>query len=93
MYLFAVEFAADSEGIVRFTERYLYECNGFFAMADSRLVDGVVRYPEVRVWQRRDRLGHVGWHGYDPTTGDYVCFGTEDEIRSWIEQRYYSKGW
>lgn len=55
------------------------------------LVDATNRYSEVRVWQKRDRAGHPGWHGYDPISGDYVCFGTEDEIRSWIEQRYYTK--
>ncbi|MDX2228791.1 MAG: hypothetical protein NW220_04090 [Leptolyngbyaceae cyanobacterium bins.349] len=47
--------------------------------------------PDVRVWQRRDRSGHPVWHGYDPINGDYVSFGTEDEIRSWIEQRYYTR--
>lgn len=49
--------------------------------------------PDVRVWQRTDRFGQVGWHGYDPISGDYVCYGTEDEIRSWIEQRYYTREW
>lgn len=55
------------------------------------LVDLVNRHPDIRVWQRTNRFGEIGWHGYDPSTGDYVCFGTEDEIRSWIEQRYYTR--
>ncbi|MBF2025890.1 MAG: hypothetical protein IGS48_03870 [Oscillatoriales cyanobacterium C42_A2020_001] len=57
----------------------------------SFLIDMGSRYPDVRVWQRRDRRGDAVWHGYDPTNGDYVSFGTEDEIRSWIEQRYYTR--
>ncbi len=49
----------------------------------------LTRYAEIRVWQKSDRQGNLYWHGYDPSNGDYVCFGTETEIRMWIEQHYY----
>jgi hypothetical protein len=56
------------------------------------LWNGTFHYPDVRVWQQCDRHGrHSGWHGYDPLTGEYVAYGTEAEIRSWIEQRYYDR--
>ncbi|MDM9382533.1 hypothetical protein QUB80_17675 [Chlorogloeopsis sp. ULAP01] len=46
---------------------------------------------ELQVWQESDRYGHpFCWHAYDPVTGSHACFGSEEEIRMWIEQRYYA---
>lgn len=47
------------------------------------------RWAELKIWQKSDRQGNISWHGYDPNRGEYVAFGTEAEIRMWIEQRYY----
>ncbi|MBD1863866.1 MULTISPECIES: hypothetical protein [Trichocoleus] len=49
----------------------------------------IARYTEIRVWQKSDRQGNLYWHGYNPNNGDYVSFGTEAEIRMWIEEHYY----
>lgn len=43
---------------------------------------------ELQVWSTRDRNGDLSWHAYDPITRHYVCFGSEDDIRAWIEQRF-----
>lgn len=49
----------------------------------------LARYAEIRVWQKSDRQGNLYWHGYNPSNGEYVSFGTEAEIRMWIEEHYY----
>jgi len=52
----------------------------WFAQVTSRRL-------ELRVWQTRHRdRGY--WHAYDPLTGQAACFGSEAEMRIWIEQRY-----
>lgn len=44
---------------------------------------------ELQVKQRRDRQGNTWWQAFDPNTNESTSFGTEAEMRSWIEQRYY----
>jgi hypothetical protein len=40
------------------------------------------------VSERRDRLGNVYYQVYDPRTHKSAVFGSEAEIRYWLEQRY-----
>lgn len=45
---------------------------------------------EPRVWQKVDRQGQtIAWFVYDPTIARSICFGSELEVRLWLEQRYY----
>lgn len=45
---------------------------------------------ELQVWHESDCKGRIScWHAYDPITGRSACFGSEEEIRIWIEQSYY----
>lgn len=44
--------------------------------------------PQLRVWHHSDRHGQLSWSGYDPVTGRSIHRVSEDEIRTWIEQRY-----
>lgn len=44
---------------------------------------------EPRVWQKHDRDGNLSWRVYDPCTNQYATFTSADEVRSWIEERYY----
>lgn len=45
---------------------------------------------ELQVWQESDSSGCTCcWHAYDPMTGRSACFGSEEEMRIWIEQCYY----
>ncbi|AFZ25485.1 hypothetical protein Cylst_3333 [Cylindrospermum stagnale PCC 7417] len=45
---------------------------------------------ELQVWQTH-RGGDTAWHAYDPMTGRSACFGSEAEMRMWIEMQYYSR--
>ncbi len=45
---------------------------------------------ELQVEQRRDRYGHLFWKIYDPTTHKSYTFGSEGDVRIWIEKRYHS---
>ena len=44
---------------------------------------------EVRIWQTCDRYGNTCWHGCDRATGRSTSVATDDEIRAWIDRRYY----
>lgn len=45
---------------------------------------------ELQVWQESDRHGRTFcWHAHDPVTGRSACFGSEEEMRIWIERCYY----
>lgn len=44
---------------------------------------------EPRIWQRRDRQGNISWRLYDPATNQSATFASEDEIRIWLEEKYY----
>jgi hypothetical protein len=55
------------------------------------LMNWIESSSELQVWQESDRHGCTCcWHAYDPMTGNHACFGSEEEIRIWIEQRYYT---
>jgi hypothetical protein len=40
------------------------------------------------IHERRDRQGNVYYQVYDPRTQKFAVFGSESEIRYWLEQRY-----
>ena len=49
----------------------------------------VVQNNEPIVKQKRDRYGNSYWHIYDFTTNKSYEFGSEQDVRSWIENRYH----
>ena len=51
----------------------------------------IVTSSELQVWQTSNSHGHSSWRAYDPTTGSSACFGSEEDMRAWIEQLYYKK--
>ncbi|MDF0556923.1 hypothetical protein [Kamptonema sp. UHCC 0994] len=53
------------------------------------LVAAMIRRDEFRIWQTSDRYGNTLWHAYDPATGRSTSVATEEEMRVWIEKRYY----
>ncbi len=53
------------------------------------LIDIFTKEPELRIWQRSDRKGNIWWDVYDPATGRSGTFGSETDMLSWIESRYY----
>jgi hypothetical protein len=44
---------------------------------------------EIQVNQSSDRAGHAYFEIYDPSTGKSNTFGTEQEIRAWLDQNHY----
>ena len=45
---------------------------------------------EPEVWQKCDRQGNNYWLTFDPITGSYSYFCSEQEVKMWIEKRYYA---
>ncbi len=43
---------------------------------------------EPKITQCRDRKGNLYYQVYDPTTHRSASFGSESEVRWWLEQRY-----
>ncbi|MEH2237982.1 hypothetical protein [Nostoc sp.] len=45
---------------------------------------------DLQVWPESDWRGNISsWHAYDPITGRSACFGSEEEMRIWIDKCYY----
>lgn len=44
---------------------------------------------QLQVWQTSDCNGNKYWQAFDPIKNRSVCFGSEAEMRMWIEQYYY----
>lgn len=57
----------------------------------QKLVTALSASSELQVWQKSDRYGHVFWQAYNPMTGRSACFGSEEEMRVWIEVQYYQE--
>lgn len=43
---------------------------------------------DPKVFERHDRQGNLYYQVYDPLTRQSASFGSESEIRYWLEQRY-----
>ena len=44
---------------------------------------------EPVIEERRDRTGAHYWRVYDPITQERKFFYSEDDVRAWLDQRYY----
>lgn len=53
------------------------------------LVNSLANNSDPKITQRWDKRGNSYYQVYDPTTGITGTFGSEQEIRFWLEQRYY----
>jgi hypothetical protein len=57
------------------------------------LFRGVVHYlsrpDDVRVWQVKNPDGSVSWRAYDRYSNTTSYLNSEEDLRSWLEQRYY----
>ncbi len=51
----------------------------------QRMINYWSNPPELQVWQRRDRAGHVHWHTFDPYTNQSASFGSEADVKAWID--------
>lgn len=55
----------------------------------SHLIQSLAGSREPHVWQRQDASGQLWWHGYDPVSDHHICCTSEEELRIWLESRYY----
>lgn len=44
---------------------------------------------EPKIWLSKNCYGGIQWNAYDPITGRQASLMSEDEVRTWLEQRYY----
>lgn len=44
---------------------------------------------EIEIWQSRDRHGNLLWNVHDPRSGRSAQLDSEQEVRIWLEERYY----
>lgn len=47
---------------------------------------------EPYVWKTYDQMGNPIWHAHDPVTGQESEWISEDDLRVWLEERYYQPG-
>ncbi|HEY9764258.1 MAG TPA: hypothetical protein V6D07_17140 [Trichocoleus sp.] len=57
--------------------------------AGQAFVEFLTSGNDLRIWTRQ-RNGHLIWHVYDPMTEQRQQFSSEEELRSWLENRYYA---
>ena len=50
----------------------------------------VLKSNEPKVEQKRDRDGNLYWKVYDFTTNKSYTFGSDRDVKIWIENRYHS---
>jgi hypothetical protein len=55
----------------------------------NRLVALLSGSSEPQVTTLVDRGGQQQWHVYDPVLNHHHTFTSEQEVRVWLEQRYY----
>ena len=45
---------------------------------------------EPKIWRKRDRAGNWYFRAFDPITGASSVMDSEQELRVWLEKRYYN---
>ncbi len=56
----------------------------------QRLTEIFIESNELQIGQTYDRFGNNWWHVYDPVTGRHASVDSEEQLRAWIEERYYN---
>lgn len=44
---------------------------------------------EPRIWQGLDRRGEIYWRVYDSISDRSIVFYSEQEVRKWLDQRFF----
>ena len=44
---------------------------------------------EPKIWDKKDGYGNTYFRVYDPQSDRYIYFNSEDEVRWWLDKRYY----
>lgn len=71
------------------TVRLVQQLKGMTGWVKTAIATWVAQKSEPKVSKRRDRQGHLYYQVYDPIGHAAAAFGSEAEVRAWLEQRYY----
>lgn len=64
--------------------RHIFQSIGVY------LMDALTRDRQApRLWMTTNATGDSIWHSYDPMTHQSFSSASEQEMRSWLESRYY----
>lgn len=55
----------------------------------NSVLEILTKSPEPKVYQKHDRNGKLYFQVYDPIARQSSTFNTEQEVRIWLDQRYY----
>ncbi|MBD2459576.1 hypothetical protein H6G89_00840 [Oscillatoria sp. FACHB-1407] len=55
----------------------------------QNFLNAIAGYAEPHIWQESNQHGETLWRAYDPISDRYFT-GSENDMRQWIEQRYYA---
>jgi hypothetical protein len=55
------------------------------------LLTALTEEPNLHIRQQEHRLGNTSWTVYDPQTGQSTQCSSEEDVRIWIDERYYQK--
>ncbi|WP_250126747.1 hypothetical protein [Chroococcidiopsis sp. CCMEE 29] len=69
------------------SEALVLKSKSFLSYAWKTISTPVSDEPQVR--QRCDRSGQIYWQVYDPATNRSARLSSEQEVRQWLEQRFY----
>ena len=65
------------------------EIYNFAVQITRELCKFLVAGNELEIWQSRDRHGNLLWNVHDPRSGRSAQLDSEQEVRIWLEERYY----
>lgn len=69
--------------------KFLTHLNSLVIHLKQRVGDWIATCNEPKITQQFDRQGRsTGWRVFDPETGYTIAFGSEVEVRLWLEHRY-----
>lgn len=79
--------SSKSKSLSRLISAIVLKSKSFLSYAWKTISTPVSNEPQVR--QRRDRFGQMYWQVYDPATNCSATLNSEQEVRQWLEQRFY----
>jgi hypothetical protein len=78
------------------SDRSVSKSQSILALIKNRwqnAIAALTKEPELKIWQKQDRYGHVHWHVYNPCTDESFSFVSELEMLSWIDHLNCRNRW
>jgi hypothetical protein len=54
-----------------------------------RLIESIIAVNEPKIYSLKSRSGNAYWAIRDPILGHKLFFESEQEVRAWLDKRYY----